>query len=167
MRARCPPQPLTERDRESRIQEIGPLREAKGLRSVLLKVKMEGDSKMRTPTFSGKPEDFHLWWMRFTAFATVMKFAKALNGPEAKLPGKESDPIDTSTTDGKAAEAAKTRNMKAMAHFTIAFTKERLVTMRYTSMTADWPSGLVHTVVSKLKLRIGHALEAPPSVRMT
>ena len=94
---------------------------------------MEGDSKMRTPTFSGKPEDFHLWWMRFTAFATVMKFAKALNGPEAKLPGKESDPIDTSTTDGRAEEAT---------NYKVAYVELRQMLARVSMKKDDSPMKL-------------------------
>ena len=81
------------------------------------------DSKMKTPVFSGRVEDFHVWWMRFSAVATVLKFSAAF-AQEKELPAKESDSIDNNTASGKKQEAAKKRNALAMAHFSVAFSRE-------------------------------------------
>jgi hypothetical protein len=81
----------------------------------------------RLPTFDGTLDTFPVWWTRFKAFAVVHKFEKAIrvNGPDSDLPASDSEAIDESTDDGKKKKsAAKKRNAIAMAHLSMAFTKE-------------------------------------------
>ena len=67
---------------------------------------------LKLPTFDGAHKKFQLWWVRFTAYATVYKFVQALTiGGEATLTGlTEATVIDTSTDAGKEQEAAKKKN---------------------------------------------------------
>ena len=103
------------------------------------------------PVYDGTYKHFQVWWTRFTAYATVYKFAQALKvGGEADLPTTEATVIDTSTVDGKKEEAAKNRNAIAMANLTMAFTSEATMGLVYKAKTNDWPSGLAHLVVAAL-----------------
>ena len=42
------------------------------------------------PVFTGKQEDFQMWWTRFSMYAVVKQFKNALK-KEADLPDKEED----------------------------------------------------------------------------
>ena len=67
-----------------------------------------GDKIARLPTFDGLHENFQAWWTRFTAYATVHKFAEALViGGELNLPANESDILDLKVTADQVKSAAK------------------------------------------------------------
>ena len=51
----------------------------------------EASKKMQVPVFSGKPEDFQVWWMRFKAYATLIGFALAIGQ-------KKEDDLEGNTT---------------------------------------------------------------------
>jgi hypothetical protein len=95
---------------------------------------------------------FPAWWTRFEAFAVVHKFEKAIrvNGPDSDLPASDSKAIDESTDDGKKKSAAKKRNAIAMAHLSMAFTKEATMRLIYKEKSQAWPGGLAHEVVKGL-----------------
>ena len=40
----------------------------------------ERDKSIMIPSFSGKDEDFQVWWTKFRAFGTAKGFIKALLG---------------------------------------------------------------------------------------
>jgi hypothetical protein len=117
---------------------------------------MEGLSSevksVRLPTFDGTLDKFPVWWTRFKAFAVVHKFEKAIrvNGPDSDLPASDSEAIDESTDDGKKKSATKKRNAIAMAHLSMAFTKEATMRLIYKAKSQAWPGGLVHEVVKGL-----------------
>ena len=94
---------------------------------------MAESKTVKLPKFDGAHEGFHIWWMRFTAYATVFKFVQALReGGEAELPGTEAAGADETTAAGRATK----RNAIAMASFTMAFTKEKLIGMIKRAKTA-------------------------------
>lgn len=106
----------------------------------------------RLPTFDGTLDKFPVWWTRFEAFAVVHKFEKAIrvNGPDSDLPASDSEAIDENTEDGKKKSAAKKRNAIAMAHLSMAFTKEATMRLIYKAKSQAWPGGLAHEVVKGL-----------------
>ena len=87
-----------------------------------------GDKSVKLPTFSGKLEDFQIWWTCFMAYAVVYKFKEALKqGGEDDLPTGKDDTIDETMDAGKKQALAKKRNVVAMANYSMAFTMEALV----------------------------------------
>ena len=84
------------------------------------------EKSVRLPTFDGASKNFQLWWMRFNAYATVHRFAKAVSkdAPDADMPLSEAEVLDESTDAGKKRIAAKRRNAVAMASLSMAFTSE-------------------------------------------
>jgi hypothetical protein len=107
---------------------------------------------LKLPTFDGAHKKFQLWWVWFTAYATVYRFIQALTiGGEMTLTGlTENTVIDTSTDIGKEQEAAKKRNALAMANLLMAFTSDTTMSLIWKAKTKDWPSGLAHLVVTSL-----------------
>ena len=102
--------------------------------------------------FDGASKNFQLWWMRFNAYATVHRFAKAVSKdvPDADMPLSEAEVLDESTDAGKKRIAAKRRNAVAMASLSMAFTSEGTMGLVYKAMSADWPNGLAHLVIKGL-----------------
>ena len=99
------------------------------------------------PVFTGKQEDFQMWWTRFSMYAVVKQFKNALK-KEADLPDKEDDVLDE--TKDKMKIEAKKRNEVAMANLAMAFTNEACMGLIYKSMTTEWPSGLAYKVIEEL-----------------
>ena len=57
---------------------------------------------VRLTTFGGEHKYFHVWWMRFTAYAAVYGFyACIINVRDADLPGGEDTDINVAATEGK------------------------------------------------------------------
>ena len=54
----------------------------------------EKDKTILIPSFSGKDEDFQVWWTKFRAFGTAKGFIKVLIGKEPDLPDKEDQNLD-------------------------------------------------------------------------
>ena len=106
---------------------------------------MSDDSGSKIPVFDGNSKGYMMWWVRFSAYAVMKNFQRALK-VDPDLPAKDSD----EPTSEKAA-AAKKANEVAMASLTIAFKTESLLNIIFKSMSADWPGGLAHKVVSELK----------------
>ena len=110
---------------------------------------MDTDSTktIKAPQFSGKQEEFQIWWMRFKAFAMLMKFAQAIGEQkEASLPDDELE----ATADTNEKKAARARNLKAMYYFTLTFQTEALMGMIFKAYTIKWPSGEAWKVVKTL-----------------
>ena len=77
-----------------------------------------GSRSLKLPTFSGKQKDFQIWWLQFSAYASVCGFAAAIKTTkEADLPDQEEE--DANDT-AKQKEARK-RNSLAVCNFTLAF----------------------------------------------
>jgi len=109
---------------------------------------MDAVRSLKVPTFSGRDEDFQLWWMRFCAYAALMKFALAIGKrPEADMPAGGETELPTDTDEAK---AARNRNLTAMYNFTLAFTSESLLAMIFGAQTSNWPSGRACDVVVAL-----------------
>ena len=57
------------------------------------------------PTFGGEHKYFQVWWMRFTAYATVYGFyARIRKTRDPDLPSGEYTVINSATTEGKKQE---------------------------------------------------------------
>lgn len=109
------------------------------------------EKTVKLPTFDGERKNFHVWWTRFKAYATVYKFSAALKiGGEADLPQKEDDVLDETKSDEKRKADARKRNGVAMANLAMSFTTESLMGMIYKAVTTEYPGGLAHLVVQAL-----------------
>jgi hypothetical protein len=99
------------------------------------------------PYFDGDQKNFKGWWMRFKAFATIKKFAAAIERvPEKELPTDEATDVSTD----KPKQMARDRNLMAIACMTAAFHDDGLLNLIEAAMTTQWPSGLAYKVVDEL-----------------
>jgi hypothetical protein len=107
------------------------------------------------PKWDGKAKTFQLWWVRFTAFATVHKFSKALGAArESGMPASEDAVIAGTTDEGKLQLKAKNHNANAIVQFTMAFITETAMSFIYEGMVnPDWPGGLAYLVVKAIKCK--------------
>ena len=109
------------------------------------------EKTVKLPTFDGERKNFHVWWTRFKAYATVYRFSAALKiGGEADLPQKEDDVLDETKPDEKVKADARKRNGVAMANLAMAFTSETLMGLIYKATTTEYRGGLAHMVVEAL-----------------
>lgn len=102
---------------------------------------------IKLPQFSGKRENFQMWWTRFTCYAMMYKFIECLKETvEADLPTLEV----VGANETQEQTDARKRNSLGMFNFTLAFTTEALMGIVYKARTNEWPSGKAHLVVSML-----------------
>jgi len=114
-------------------------------------MEVTSEKSIRLPTFGGEHKDFQMWWVRFTAFASVYGFAASVGRtPDPNLPGSEDEVIDESTDEGKLMAKARKKNAIAMANLTMAFTSESLLGMVYKAKDSGYPSGCAWKVVDAL-----------------
>jgi hypothetical protein len=97
---------------------------------------------LKLPTFDGTHMKFQQWWVRFTAYVTVYKFAQALTvgGETALSEITEATVNNTATEIGKEREVAKKRNALAMANMLMVFTSDVTMSLIWNAKTKDWPS---------------------------
>lgn len=58
---------------------------------------------MKRQSFDGESRNFHMWWKKFKAYASVNRFSASLKiGGEADLPHKEDEILDESRQEQKA-----------------------------------------------------------------
>ncbi len=110
---------------------------------------VETESKVvKLPAFDGNRKNFHMWWMRFMAYAMFYKFASCLKATaEADLPADEAE----GANEGDNVKAARKRNSLAMYSFTLAFQTEGLLGMIYKARDTEWPTiGRAYKVVDAL-----------------
>ena len=93
---------------------------------------------------------FKIWWVRFLAYANVMKFKTALLRNTSILLESDSTSLDDSNPEQALLKIAKNKNAAAMAYLTMAFTSEMMMGLVYKSMTVDWPEGIAYLVVESL-----------------
>ena len=110
----------------------------------------ESSKSIALPSFSGKDEDFQVWWTKFRAFGMAKGFINSLLGQEANLPDIEATVLNKSVDADKPKIKAKERNCLAMAYLLNAFKAEADVSLAYETMTDDWPGGLAYKVVDNL-----------------
>ena len=85
---------------------------------------------LKLPLFNGEHNTFQVWWMRFMTYAGMFGFIKALRkGGETDMPESNETLLDATTELGKKQEAAKKRNVIAMANLTMAFTSEGTIAL--------------------------------------
>ena len=104
---------------------------------------------VKLPLFDGQAKNFAIWWLRFSSYAVVYKFQKALKDGD-DMPDNEDEEIEETTNIGKRLNAGRNRNAIAMASLTMAFTTESLIGLIHAAMSDEWPSGLAYTVVEGL-----------------
>ena len=111
----------------------------------------ETSKSVNVPTFSGKEEDFELFWPRFEAYANMKGFAEALDWTtvDPDLPANEKTLSNDNDTKKKQEDALK-RNRTAIAAFTLAFKTKACMNMINEAKTADYPKGLAHLVAKEL-----------------
>ena len=111
----------------------------------------DASTRINIPTFDGERENFQIWWMRFQAYALVKGFGQAVSGTaDGDLPARADDVLDLTTTNGKKAQKALTRNNVAIASLTMAFTTSSLMNKIYKGRTEEYPGGLAHVIINNL-----------------
>ena len=112
----------------------------------------EATKSVSVPTFSGREEDYELFWPRFVAYADMKGFAEAIEWerPDPDLPNKH-DELDSDPTVREKQEAAIKRNKIAMAAFTLAFQTKASLNMINVAKSSDYPRGLAYLVAKELQ----------------
>ena len=106
----------------------------------------------KVPTFSGKKEDYLVWWTKFQAYCAQQGYSDALDpGFVSKLPADDATPLDETNSDEKKQADAKKMNLKAMAAFATAFETARMLILLHKVKTDKWSDGLACELVKKLK----------------
>ncbi len=112
---------------------------------------MTDNKSVMLAIFSGKNDEFQVWWTKFRAFATAKGVIQALLGRERDLPLSENAEPDENEATEKRKIKARERNSLAMAYLLSAFTQEADISLAYEAMEdPDWPGGLAYIVVQKL-----------------
>ena len=103
------------------------------------------------PTFSGKSEDFELYWPRIEAYASMKGFAESIDAKKTDpdLPVRH-DAFDADPTVAKKQKEAVERNKIAVAAFTLSFKTAALMNIVNDSKTAEYPKGLAHLIAKEL-----------------
>jgi hypothetical protein len=108
---------------------------------------MDNTRNMKLPAFDGTAKAFPVFWMRFTAYATMMKFAAAIKeAPEPSLPDTEEE----GSSEKQDNKDARQRNLNAVYSMTIAFTTETAMNFIYDGQTDEWPTGLAWKITAAL-----------------
>ena len=102
-------------------------------------------------------KDFAVWWLRFQAFAFVMKFDGILSSgatkhsslPSSYADGEQLNP-STKDADEKKQYNMWRQNTIGMAYFTLAFKSARLLRLIRGAKTAEYPGGRVDLVLKGL-----------------
>ena len=76
----------------------------------------DSNKSIAIPTFSGKNEDFQVWWTKFRAFGTAKGFINALLVQEANLLATEATVLNKTVDTDKPKIKAKERNSLAMPY---------------------------------------------------
>ena len=102
------------------------------------------------PVFSGKEEEFELFWPRFQAYAALKGFREAIQyTKDPDLP--DVDGSYTGTDAQKLIQKkADARNKLAMAVFTMEFKTVALMDRISSAKTPEYPDGLAYLVVKGL-----------------
>ena len=113
---------------------------------------MSESKSVNVPTFSGKEEDYELFWPRFEAYANMKGFGEALDykSPDPDLPKKEKELSADASIKKKQQEAVK-RNKTAIAAFTLAFKTKADMNLINEAKSDEWPKGLASIVAKELK----------------
>lgn len=112
------------------------------------------EKSLKLPTFNGEKEDFAVFWMRFSAYATVYDFVMTLvKGGEPDLPASADEQLDPTKDADKKKIAARKRNNVAIANMTMAFSTQAMLALIEQSCTDKWPSGLAYVVMELLFAR--------------
>jgi hypothetical protein len=109
---------------------------------------MSDNKSIILPTFSGKDEDFQLWWTKFRAFATAKGFVEALLGKEDDLPDGQDEELDE--TKDQSMIKARMRNSLAVEYLLQAFKARADISIAYETMDDEWPGGLAYKIVEQL-----------------
>ena len=127
----------------------------------LEKAKMSSDSEhyssgLKVKKFTGKREEFAIWWSQFCAFCTLKGILEALFKKfDSKLPAKEDDVLNPSDNTEKEQIRAKEMNAQAMSLLTMTMDAPRLIRKVESAKCADWPGGkawkLVESLIKKYK----------------
>ena len=111
----------------------------------------EVNKSVNVPTFSGKEEDFELFWPRFEAYADMKGFVEALEWktPDPSMPAKH-DVLTGSDEEQKKQSEALKRNKTAIAAFTLAFKTKACMNMINEAKSEEYPKGLARVVAEEL-----------------
>jgi len=111
---------------------------------------MSETKSLELPKFSGKDDDFHVYWTKFKAFATAKQVMQALVGKEPDLPNTEKEVLDLSLAADVKKNKARIRNNIAVAYLLSSFKAQADICLVYETQDEDWPGGLAYKVVQKL-----------------
>ena len=111
----------------------------------------EVSKSVTVPTFSGKSEDFELFWPRLEAYANMKGFSESIDpeNMDPELPAVH-DVFSTDVDVAKVEKAAVQRNKTAVATFTLAFKTVALMNIVNEAKTNEYPKGLAHLIAKEL-----------------
>jgi len=103
----------------------------------------EASKAVNVPSFSGKNEEYEMFWTRFQAYASLKGFEAYIdpNTVNSQLPVKY-DVFDTDDAVKKIEEDAVNRNQQAVVAFTLAFKSQALMNIVNQGKTTNYPNGL-------------------------
>ena len=104
---------------------------------------------MSIPVFTGKKEDFHLWWAKYYAYATIKEFEEALE----KDPNLPDDPavLDTDVKVEAAQKKAIKNNKMAIASLIMACGNSGLLEYVDQTYTNTYPRGIAWKVMENFE----------------
>ena len=107
-----------------------------------------GVPALKVPVYSGKKEDFQMWWFQFKAHATLHGYA------ELMVPTKHSDlpnAFAEGPNDTAAQKKMRDKHTMALCHLLQAMgNRQSSVSYVMKTVTTEWPGGLVHKVVESM-----------------
>ena len=106
---------------------------------------------VKLPIFMGNHTEFHTWWFCFQAFATVWKFAEAVEQlSEADLPATASMSLLMNEETKWKQTLAKKCNAIAFANLTMALDSPSLIGILMRAQMMTWPQGLASSIINQL-----------------
>ena len=112
---------------------------------------MSESKSVNVPSFSGKDEDYELFWPRFEAYANMKGFAEAIDWENVDPNSPTSEKVLSADADTKKKEEeAIKKNKTAMAAFTLAFKTKACMNMINEAKTDEYLKGLAYLVAKEL-----------------
>ena len=109
------------------------------------------DKSVELPKFSGKRDEFQVWWIKFQAFAVAKGLFSVMKETSANLPSTQEEVMDMTDEKQKVMDRQRTLNGILIAYLTSAFKSQSDLTIVFETMTDDWPGGIAYKVFERLK----------------
>lgn len=113
---------------------------------------MSTSDYIKVSKFSGKREDYPVWFNQFRAQCAVKGIAEALEPAfDSQLPATEATVLDPSNANQLLQIEAKKKNALTVSYLCLAMNAPKLLPKIEAAKTADWPGAKAHVIVSKFR----------------